>query len=286
MYKIPETYLYLSAWNDSINLRQVGTDKPYPGYQYGPATREYYLIHVITKGRGVYHARGTKYALKAGDAFLIHPNEITVYTADQENPWEYYFFSFSGAMAQDLLQNMGFIGDRIVLPCAADEIATLIMDCVNTIDGTAVTDHLASLEHLFRIVTAFSRNTLQTSTNELQTNHYIRKAIAYIELNYANNITVNDLARTLSIDRSYLYRVFKEGTGMSPKEYLNTHRLNVARSLLEETDYSIAEIALSAGFFSFSAFYRSFVKKYDQSPREYQRAFRSNKTAAKEKDNK
>lgn len=286
MYKIPETYLYLSAWNDSINLRQVGTDKPYAGYQYGPAIREYYLIHVITKGRGVYNARGTKYALKAGDAFLIHPNEITVYTADAVDPWEYCFFSFSGAMAQDLLPFMGFTDDHLIVPCAASEIATLIMDCVNQIDSVTHVDHLTSLEHLFRIIAAFSRNTLQAAPDELQTNPYIRKAIAHIELNYANNITVNNLARTLAIDRSYLYRVFKEATGMSPKEYLNTYRLNVARSLLEETDYSIAEIALSAGFFSFSAFYRSFVQKYGKSPREYQQAFRNSKTTPEETDNK
>lgn len=286
MYKIPDTYLYLSAWNSSINLRQVGTDRPHPGYQYGPAIREYYLVHVVTKGRGIYNARGTEYALKAGDAFLIHPNEITVYTADKEDPWEYYFFSFSGTMAQDLLAGMGFSGDRLVLPCTADEIASLIMDCVNAVDGTTTSDHLASLEHLFRIVTAFSRNNPQAVTDEMQTNHYIRKAIAHIELNYSNNITVNDLAEALAIDRSYLFRIFKSGTGMSPKEYLNTYRLNVARSLLEETDHSISQIALSAGFFSFSAFYRSFVQKYGQSPREYQYAFRNKKETPPQKDNK
>lgn len=284
MYKIPELYLYLSAWNSSVNLRQVGLDKPYPGYQYGPAIRDYYLIHVITKGRGVYNARGTKYALKKGDAFLIHPNEVTMYTADLEDPWEYSFFSFSGAMAEDLLPMMGFTGDRLVLPCAVDEIAELITDCISRIDSATPIDRLVSLEHLFRIVTAFSRNNPQIFTDEMQVNQYIRKAIAYIELNYANNITVNDLAKALAIDRSYLYRVFKNGTGMSPKEYLSTYRLNVARSLLEETNHSIAQVALSAGFFSFSAFYRSFVQKYGQSPREFQNASRNKKENPKEKD--
>ena len=277
MYKIPETYLYLSPWNDAINLRQAGRDKPYSGYQYGPAIREYYLIHVITKGRGVYSARGTEYTLKAGNAFLIHPNEITMYTADREDPWEYCFFSFSGTMAADLLPFMGFSGDHLVAPCNAEEVAALIMDCVNTVDSINTTDRLASLEHLFRIITAFSRSTEQALPDELQTNRYIQKAIAHIELNYANNITISDLAKTLAIDRSYLYRVFKDAVGMSPKEYLNTYRLNVARSLLEETDHSISQIALSSGFFSFSAFYRSFVQKYGQSPREYQYAFRSKK---------
>lgn len=286
MYKIPETYLYLSAWNDSINLRQAGKDTPYAGYQYGPAIREYYLIHVITKGRGVYSARGTEYALKAGSAFLIHPNEITVYTADRKDPWEYCFFSFSGTMAKELLPAMGFSGDHLVVPCNAEEIAALIMECTNAIDGCTHIDRFASLEHLFRIITAFSRNTDQPIADEFQTNRYIQKAIAHIELNYANNITINDLAKSLAIDRSYLYRVFKEAVGMSPKEYLNTYRLNVARSLLEETDHSISQIALSSGFFSFSAFYRSFVQKYGQSPREYQYAFRNKKDIAKGNDNK
>ena len=287
MYKIPDTYVYLSPWNPSINLRQVGSDTPYPGYQYGPAIRDFYLVHIITKGYGVYSARGVDYDLKEGDAFLIYPNELTVYKADKAEPWEYYFFSFSGAMARDLLPGMGFTGDRLTTTLSNPrEIADLIMECVDAIDSNSTINHLSSIEHLFRIATTFSRNVSSDEGEEIQVNAYIQKAIAYIELNYANNITINDLAKALAIDRSYLYRVFKSGTGVSPKEYLNDYRLNAARQLLENTDHSISQIALSSGFFSFSAFYRSFVQKYGHSPREYQNAYRSKKSNAETTDNK
>ena len=285
MFKIPDTYLYMSIWNPSLNLRQVGFDNPHPGYQYGPAIRDFYLIHIITKGKGVYNARGVDYPLQAGDAFLIHPNEITTYTADKEDPWQYCFFSFSGAMSRDLLPSMGFTNDNLTVTLTDHNIADLIMDCVTTVDSTSSTDHMASLEHLFRIVTAFSRSVHDESADEVQVNPYIQKAIAYIELNYTNNITVNDLAKALAIDRSYLYRVFKSGTGVSPKEYLNDYRLNAARQLLENTDHSISQIAFSSGFFSFSAFYRSFVQKYGVSPREYQYTYRSKRESSETTDN-
>jgi len=236
MYKIPEIYLYMSSWNSYINLRQAGKDEPEPGYQYGPALREYYLVHVVTEGKGTYSARGTEYTVKAGDAFIIHPNEITVYTADKEDPWRYHFFSFSGEMAETLVPMMGFSSKRMVIPCPQEEVLPLIEDCIDNIQETNGENYLHSLMLLFRIVTCFAKHNPQAATEETQINHYVQKAIAYIEAHYTDNLTVNTLAEALAIDRSYLYRIFKSGTGMSPKEYLDAYRINIARSLLKDRD--------------------------------------------------
>ena len=44
-----------------------------PQHKAGPAVRPHYLLHVILKGRGIYHYKGQTYALSAGDALLIPP---------------------------------------------------------------------------------------------------------------------------------------------------------------------------------------------------------------------
>ena len=275
MYKIPKNYLYMSAWNAHINLRQTGKDVPEPGSHYGPAVREHFLIHIVTSGKGVYSVRGKDYSVHAGEAFIIYPNEITVYTADQEDPWRYYFFAFSGDMAELLVPGMGFSLKRLVIPFVGKEVTTIIDETIDAIYNVSQTDNILSLIQLFRIVSCFTRNNPQADSEDMKANHYVQEAIAYIEGHYAENITVADLAAALAIDRSYLYRIFKNDTGISPKEYLNTYRIDVARSLLAETDLSVSQIALSVGFTTFSSFYRLFVRQFSCSPREYQLACKS-----------
>ena len=136
MYKIPDVYLYMSTWNNHISLRQAGKDSPDPGYRYGPAIREFFLVHVVTEGRGVYTTQGNEYPVKAGDAFIIYPNEITVYTADKTDPWRYYFFAFSGEMAETLVSYMGFSPDRLVIPHPGQEVLDLIEESINTITAS------------------------------------------------------------------------------------------------------------------------------------------------------
>ncbi len=270
MYKIPGNYIYLSTWNSHINLRQTGHDVPGAGSHYGPAVREFFLVHIVTEGKGIYTVRGKDYPVRAGQAFIIYPNEITVYTADQEEPWRYYFFAFSGDMAEMLVPGMGFSPKRLVIPFAEEEVLSIIDESIDIINQVSQADNILSLIQFFRIVSCFTRNNPQADSDEMKISHYVQEAVAYIESHYAENITVADLAEALAIDRSYLYRIFKSDTEMSPKEYLNTYRINVARSLLAETDLSVSQIALSVGFTSFSSFYRFFVRRFGCSPREYQ----------------
>lgn len=275
MYKIPGNYIYMSTWNPHINLRQTGHDAPEAGSHYGPAVREFFLVHIVTEGRGVYSVRGKDYPVKAGQAFIIYPNEITVYAADKEEPWRYYFFAFSGDMAEMLVPGMGFSPKRLVIPFAGEEVISVIDECIDIINQVSQADNIQSLIQFFRMVSCFVRNNSLTDSEEVKANHYVREAIAYIEGHYADNISISDLAEALAIDRSYLYRIFKNDTGMSPKEYLNNYRIDTARSLLAETTLSVSQIALSVGFVTFSSFYRFFVRRFGCSPREYQLACRS-----------
>ena len=90
---------------------------------------------------------------------------------------------------------------------------------------------------------------------------HVEKAIDYIYENYYKSITIIDIANYLGIDRTYLYRLFKEEYNMSPQKYLLNFRLKAAMNKLEGGNMSIAEIAYSCGFSDSSAFCHQF-KKY------------------------
>ena len=58
--------------------------------------------------------------------------------------------------------------------------------------------------------------------------NYIDKAMSIIDSSYMNDLTVDKLAEQLNITRSYLFSLFKEETGMSPKQHLIKVRLERA----------------------------------------------------------
>ena len=100
---------------------------------------------------------------------------------------------------------------------------------------------------------------------------YVRAAVNYITANLPQPIRVESLTDYLGISQSYLFRVFKEQLGESPKQYILSQRLLYAKKLLAESELSVTQVATSVGFpdvFSFSKF---FMSKTGQSPQSYRK---------------
>ena len=84
-------------------LCYCGFEKCQPGYGFGPAVRAEYLIHYILEGEGTYHVNGKTYHLVKNQGFLILPDKITYYEADQNHPWQYIWIGINGVKASHYL---------------------------------------------------------------------------------------------------------------------------------------------------------------------------------------
>ena len=99
----------------------------------------------------------------------------------------------------------------------------------------------------------------------------IIKLSDYIHKNYAERITLDDLCARSHFSRSYLIRIFKENTGKTPLEYINSYRLFKAASKLHETGESILQISVDCGFPSVGYFIRSFKAQFGMTPGAYRK---------------
>ncbi len=97
----------------------------------------------------------------------------------------------------------------------------------------------------------------------------IKVIIDYINENYMNNITIDELADTVNLSKHYFMRFFKKHMGMTCIEYINNYRLNIASNLLLTTRVQITEVAASIGITNLSYFNRIFKKKFHMTPKEY-----------------
>lgn len=104
----------------------------------------------------------------------------------------------------------------------------------------------------------------------------ILPALSYIDENFAQDITLDDVARLQNLNPSYFCRVFKRASGSSFVDYLNFVRICKSEKMLATSEKSILEIACDVGFSSLSYYNRIFKRYKNCTPTEYRRAHYEN----------
>lgn len=110
---------------------------------------------------------------------------------------------------------------------------------------------------------------LQDEEGNQQSNQIIQKARQIVKTRYQENLTLDDVAEELNISLFYLSKLFRKHTGISFTEYLTQVRMDHARSLLNDSSWSVKEVAYATGFNSQSYFSKIFKKYTGKSPSEY-----------------
>ena len=99
----------------------------------------------------------------------------------------------------------------------------------------------------------------------------VEKIVQYIDANYMQKITLNDLAQVSKYNRNYISQFFKSNLGVNFHDYLTRIRLREATLALGQTDQSVSEIALSHGFSDLKSFNTVFRARFSKTPTEYRR---------------
>lgn len=230
-----------------LNPVVAGYEKCESCYSFGPYIREYFLIHYVVSGCGRLKKNDKTYDIHSGSAFLIRPNEVCLYTADEKNPWEYIWIGFTGSLAEDFYKTTDIFN--------ADE--KIFKNIIKASDFTSCrTEYLTGkLYELYCSV--FSEKKERTD--------YVRQASDYIDINYDRNITITSIADIIGIERTYLAKLFKKKKGISMQEYLVNTRLRHAYSLLKN-GYSVSEAATMSGYSDVFNFSKMFKNKIGKNP--------------------
>jgi transcriptional regulator GlxA family with amidase domain len=102
----------------------------------------------------------------------------------------------------------------------------------------------------------------------------IKKAQAYIEANYQEKITVDQLAEMLALGRRNLERRFKKATSNSVVEYIQRVKMEVAKNSLESSRENVNEVMYQVGYSDPKAFRLTFKRVTGLSPKQYRSKYR------------
>lgn len=253
---VQNDYLFLDRGFRDLRPVQGGEQICAPGHRFGPAVRDYYLIHYIFSGKGTFSSGGQEYALSGGDFFLIRPGEITVYQADGEDPWHYAWIGFCGTLASRF--------DTLSVPVGRLS-ASIFREFVTTANrgfpGWENMQEAFTVTILHRLMAALFAAPPAHA-------HYARRAEAYIRSSYMQDVSIDRIAAMLSLDRRYLGRLFKRQYGVSLQEYLISVRMEAAARFLLD-GRTVGESAQLCGYHDPLNFSRMFRQRFGVSPRCY-----------------
>ena len=259
-----------------LGLYQFGYERTDPSHSYGPAARNHYLFHYIISGTGILMADDSKgitkeYRIKSSQGFMIFPDQITTYISDKNLPWEYVWVEFDGLRVKEALDIAGLSRDDPVYHAKFKELReNMVQEMLYlTEHGESSPFHL--IGHLYLFFDAMLRSiTPETGTHKKRLqDYYIHEALTYIEQNFQNDITVEDIAEICGLNRSYFGKIFKDSTGKTPQQFLLTYRMIKATELLKLTRLSVGDISNAVGYANQLHFSRAFKNVYGIPPREW-----------------
>ncbi len=249
---------------------QCGMEKCKPSHSFGPAIRDYYLIHFITQGKGNFYVDGKSYRLEKGQGFLIFPEILTFYEADSENPWAYDWVGFMGLKAETYLKAANLTRTNPIF--TFDNINVMnkyFEDMMKTEEmkfgGELRLQGLLSM-FLSELIEGFGKQAIEHMNYK---ENYIKKTLQYIENNYASEISIKNIADYVGLNRNYYSSVMKKELGVTLQQYVIQYRINKACELLRNMELSIGDVSRSVGYTDPLGFSKVFKKLKGCSPKQY-----------------
>ena len=259
-----------------LGMFQCGREACTPCHSFGPVTRNHYLFHYVLSGTGTLMADDAKgitqtYSVRSGQGFLIFPEQITTYYADQHSPWEYSWIEFDGLRVKEALSLTDFSLNHPIYHPHSKDLQEQMVKEMNYIISHPKESSFHLLGHLYLFFDYFiqsAKSTRLTQSSKMS-DYYIQEAIHYMEQNFQNDISIEEIAAVCGINRSYLGKIFRNSIGRSPQEFLMNYRMVKATELLKLTSLSIADIGTAVGYGNPLHFSRAFKNIYGVSPREW-----------------
>ncbi|WP_422803428.1 AraC family transcriptional regulator [Streptococcus sp. FT1-106] len=271
------TYNEFDTNNFDLNVDHYGAEICEGNYSFGPTLRDNFVLHFIVDGKGKFTIDGQTTELGVGDMFILPKGKVTFYQADSKHPWTYLWVGFSGSKAENILSKTQLLEQYFchstLKSKVLDQIVKLTQFRDQKLDDVTELQLIAELYKLLAYLIEESPSKV-ASDGSILIQNYIRQTKKIIHSQYGTSLKVGEIADKLNLNRSYLYKIFKEETGYAIKDYIVQVRMEKSADLLTNTTFHISEVANAVGFTDGLTFSKAFKKYFNQSPSNYRKALK------------
>lgn len=265
------------AQNIFLHVQHIGRWNYGDDYLIDRSGLHSFLLQYIYAGQGFIHYRGKEYALKEGDVFLIDCMDVQKYGTLPYEHLEVGWTHFDGPGAKQFVTAIHERhGPVFHVPRSFMRVQERLLEWMRR--GEPDLEAKASLA-IMQMLTELFVSGYSTPMNAEPTSDYgelMKPALSYIRQHYAEQITVEALARRVNMSKSHFSRAFRRCMSCSPIEFVIRERINASKSLLiGKQAYSIEQVAREVGFESVSHFIVMFKKHEQLTPLQYRKLWSS-----------
>jgi len=264
---------------------------------------EFTELVLIIGGTGIHETGGKKFALSAGDAFVISGNRPHQYQDCKS--LSLFNILFRDSMLDIPRSDLGDISGFHSLfnlepvwrtdaafeshyrlePKTLPQIIALVENIELELEERQPGWRAMATAGLIRLISSLSRTYERTADSVPAAMLRLEETISYMENRYTEPLDIGKLAKRACMSEGHFIRTFKRAFGLSPIEFLIRHRILKACVLLTDTDQPITTIAFDTGFNDGNYFSRQFRKTSGISPSEFRRRNSKPRIVASERKN-
>ena len=234
-----------------------------------------FLLLYTLKGEGSVQTGETVTSLPQGFAVIIDchtPHEYKSVT----DKWEFLWVHFGGSGVSPMF-DITYPSDvvRAVSMENAPDFEERINNIIDEARKNDIEGYIHLSSHMHSVFNAVCLAALENDNVSIVRGsaNDVREVVRFIERNYFNPITVDDMIENIHVSKYHFIRRFRRAMGVTPYSYLTNYRINKSKTLLRTTSKSVSEIAEICGFMDTSNFISHFKKHTGQKPLGYRRDF-------------
>lgn len=265
------------CYDEELHLeayRFEGIVQPFPNHFH-----EYYVIGFVEGGRRTLSCRNREYQLQKGNIVLFHPGDNHACVQSDGKTFDYRGFNISQKVMTNLVREItgknelpGFSHNVI-----CDEELTGYLRPLHELVMSGCRD-FEKEEMLLLMLSRLLEKYGQPFESVIpECREEIERACAFLQMHYAERISLEQICGCAHLSRSALLRAFTREKGITPYRYLETIRVNEAKKLLEQGVLPV-EAAMRTGFSDQSHFTNYFRQFIGLAPGVYRDIFQKKET--------
>ena len=213
------------------------------------------------------HTDFTEYMLPLLE-FNIHKNPKCLLVKSDNSRWDkcikLHNSEFYGEKKSETRVCHAGVKETVFFLCGGGNVCASTNEKINeTTLGILINPLCRMIEYL--------KSICPETKEEITDNESVNRAVKFIQRNFYNQISNNDIAKVCSCSVSTLCHLFKKFKGISVHQYISDLRFDYAKQLLAVSRLSVTAIAHKSGFSDYNYFTVKFKKKTGLSPSEYRK---------------
>lgn len=230
----------------------------------------YPQIFYCTKGKGILRIDGTETEIPAGTGFFVpasYPHEYW----PVGDVWDNHWIIPGGHACEAMLAETGLDRPQTFTLGSTDMLEHFFRNMHEALQSDRIGGNLRASGYLYDFLIELDR--VRNSGDMSGGSHpAVSKCVEYIDENYMNQITMDELCSTAGVSKQHLCRLFRNVLGVRPMEYIAKRRIQAAKEILSGTGTPIEEISETVGFCTPSYFCKLFKRYEGITPTQFRRS--------------